>query len=52
LKRDPLLFACRLDGKVEYDMLEILLICKKLESVKGGEEIIKMLTKDKKVKYE
>jgi len=48
---DPLLFAMRLDGKVEYDVLEILLICKKLEEGHSGQEIIDMLCKGKKIKY-
>lgn len=51
MKNDPLLFACRLDGKVEYDILEILLICKKLEQGYSGQEIIDMLCKGKKIKH-
>jgi hypothetical protein len=49
---DALLFACRLDGKVEYDVLDILLIWKKLERINCPQEIIDMLIKNKKIKYD
>jgi len=51
MKKSPLLFTCRIDGKVEYDVLDILLICKKLDDIGCPQEIIDMLVKNKKIKY-